>query len=64
MMNLIGFHLISNIVQPYAVHATFQFSGTPGKRNRMREFMLYEDPPEYFDHKTGFITFQVCVALV
>lgn len=24
-------------LKPYVVHATFQFSGTPGKRNRMRE---------------------------
>ncbi|KAG2499431.1 hypothetical protein HYH03_002378 [Edaphochlamys debaryana] len=44
-------------LEPYAVHATFQFSGTPGKRNRMREFMLYDDPPEYYDHKVGFISF-------
>ena len=28
-------------LQPYVVHATFQFSGTPGKRHRMREFMLW-----------------------
>ncbi len=25
--------------EPYAVHATFQFSGTPGKRHRFRERM-------------------------
>ena len=25
----------------YAVHATFQFSGTPGKRHRMRERLLW-----------------------
>jgi hypothetical protein len=24
-------------LKPYVVHATFQFSGTPGKRHRMRE---------------------------
>lgn len=48
-------------VQPYALHATFQFSGTPGKRHRMREFMLFEDPPEYYDHKNGFISFAVSV---
>ena len=31
----------------YAVHATFQFSGTPGKRNRMRERLLWSavSPP-------------------
>lgn len=28
-------------LQPYVVHATFQYSGTPGKRHRMREFMLW-----------------------
>ena len=26
----------------YAVHATFQFSGTPGKRHRMRERLLWK----------------------
>ena len=28
-------------LQPYVVHATFQFSGTPGKRHRMREALLW-----------------------
>eukprot|EP00798_Chlamydomonas_sp_ICE-L_P025303 gene25303-10957_t len=41
----------------YAVHATFQFSGTPGKRNRMREKMFFNDPPEYFNHDHGFVSF-------
>ena len=27
-------------LDPYAVHATFQFSGTPGKRHRLRERMV------------------------
>jgi hypothetical protein len=45
--------------QPYAVHATFQFAGTPGKRHRLRESMLFEDPPDYFDHPVGFISFAV-----
>ncbi|GLI67694.1 hypothetical protein VaNZ11_011960 [Volvox africanus] len=44
-------------LQPYAVHATFQFSGTPGKRHRMREFQMYSDPPEYYDHTVGFVSF-------
>ncbi|KAG1662326.1 hypothetical protein FOA52_011484 [Chlamydomonas sp. UWO 241] len=43
-------------LKPYAVHATFQFAGTPGKKNRMRELMLFDDPPEYYDHQTGFVT--------
>lgn len=46
----------------YAVHATFQFSGTPGKRHRMREFSLWHDPPEYYNHPNGFITFTVRLA--
>mmetsp|Transcript_17364 Transcript_17364/g.37489 ORF Transcript_17364/g.37489 Transcript_17364/m.37489 type:complete len:686 (-) Transcript_17364:496-2553(-) len=46
-------------LKPYAVHATFQFSGTPGKRNRMREFMLFEDPPSYYENKGGFLTFKM-----
>lgn len=29
-------------LKPYVVHATFQFSGTPGKRNRLREWGLWE----------------------
>jgi len=28
-------------LKPYVVHATFQFSGTPGKRHRMRERMWW-----------------------
>lgn len=38
-------------LQPYVAHATFQYSGTPGKRNRFREAMLFEDPPEYYNHE-------------
>lgn len=26
----------------------------------MREMMLFEDLPSYYDHEAGFITFQVC----
>ncbi|MEW5317003.1 MAG: hypothetical protein WDW38_008337 [Sanguina aurantia] len=44
-------------LQPYVAHATFQYSGTPGKRHRFREALLWEDPPEYFDHHKGFITY-------
>lgn len=42
-------------LSPYVAHATFQYSGTPGKRHRMREAMLFEDPPEYYKHPKGFI---------
>lgn len=46
-------------LEPYALHATFQFSGTNGKRHRMREFMLFDDVPEYYEHKTGFLGFKM-----
>jgi hypothetical protein len=35
-------------IQPYAAHATFQFSGTPGKRHRFREAQLWDEKHEYF----------------
>ncbi|KXZ43660.1 hypothetical protein GPECTOR_83g272 [Gonium pectorale] len=41
--------------EPYVAHATFQYSGTPGKRHRFREALLFDDPPEYFDHPKGFV---------
>lgn len=36
-------------LEPYAVHTTFQYAGTEGKRHRLREAMVFYDPPEYFD---------------
>eukprot|EP00878_Enallax_costatus_P007175 GHUV01007519.1.p1 GENE.GHUV01007519.1~~GHUV01007519.1.p1 ORF type:complete len:671 (+),score=160.19 GHUV01007519.1:272-2284(+) len=45
-------------IQPYAVHATFQFSGTPGKRNRFREAGLWLERPEYIKPKGGFIAYE------
>lgn len=45
-------------LQPYVVHATFQFSGTDGKRHRLREALLWDvDPPEYFDPPGGFLAY-------
>ena len=38
---------------PYVVHATFQYGGTEGKRNRFRERLLWNDPPEYFRPQEG-----------
>lgn len=43
-------------LEPYVVHATFQYSGTPGKRNRFREKLLWQDPDSYFEHSSGFIS--------
>lgn len=36
-------------LEPYAVHTTFQYAGTDGKRHRLREGMFFFDPPEYYD---------------
>jgi hypothetical protein len=35
-------------IKPFAVHATFQFSGTPGKKHRFREDLLWDEKFEYF----------------
>lgn len=39
-------------IQPYAVHATFQFSGTPGKRHRFRDAGLWLEDSSYY-HPPG-----------
>lgn len=36
-------------LEPYAVHTTFQYGGTEGKRHRLREAMLFIDPPDYYN---------------
>ena len=46
-------HFVSQLAMrrgeaPYSVHTTFQYGGAPGKRHRLREAMLWDDPPEYF----------------
>jgi hypothetical protein len=38
---------------PYCVHAIYQFGGTPGKRHRFREAMLWLDGSEYYNSKGG-----------
>lgn len=45
-------------LQPYAVHTTFQYAGTEGKRHRLREAMVFYDPPEYYDSPGGFLSFK------
>merc|ERR1711903_344814 len=47
--------------KPYIVHNTFQFSGTLGKRNRFREFMLWTDPPEHYDPPGGLLTYDATI---
>ncbi|VAH91799.1 unnamed protein product [Triticum turgidum subsp. durum] len=36
-------------LEPYAVHTTFQYAGTEGKRHRLREAMHFFDQPSYYD---------------
>ncbi|CAI7875461.1 unnamed protein product, partial [Closterium sp. NIES-54] len=43
--------------EPYAMHATFQFAGTNGKRHRFREAMAFIDPPQYYDPPGGVLSF-------
>ncbi|GJP48131.1 hypothetical protein CLOM_g7409 [Closterium sp. NIES-68] len=51
-------HLYRKIgLEPYAMHATFQFTGTGGKRHRFREAMAFIDPPEYYDPPGGVLSF-------
>ncbi|XP_075495671.1 LOW QUALITY PROTEIN: arabinosyltransferase XEG113-like [Primulina tabacum] len=45
-------------LEPYAVHTTFQYAGTEGKRHRLREAMVFYDPPEYYDKQGGFLSFK------
>ncbi|KAK9844822.1 hypothetical protein WJX74_007256 [Apatococcus lobatus] len=48
-------------VEPYVIHTVFQFSGTPGKRHRLREEQLWSDPPEYYDPPGGLMSFDLKV---
>ncbi|CAK9144073.1 unnamed protein product [Ilex paraguariensis] len=48
-------------LKPYAVHTTFQYAGTEGKRHRLREAMVFYDPPEYYDSPGGFLTFKPAI---
>jgi len=47
-------------LKPYAVHATFQYGGTPGKRHRMREAGVWlGDRTSYFDDGGhGFVSYE------
>ncbi|KAG0474762.1 hypothetical protein HPP92_014448, partial [Vanilla planifolia] len=45
-------------LEPYAVHTTFQYAGTEGKRHRLREAMFFYDEPEYYDSSGGFLSFK------
>ncbi|XP_078446080.1 arabinosyltransferase XEG113-like [Wolffia australiana] len=45
-------------LQPYSVHTSFELGGTPGKRHRLREALLFYDPPEYYNTPAGFLSFK------
>ncbi|VAH91805.1 unnamed protein product [Triticum turgidum subsp. durum] len=45
-------------LEPYAVHTTFQYAGTEGKRHRLREAMHFFDQPSYYDSPGGFLSFR------
>ncbi|EPS58524.1 hypothetical protein M569_16289, partial [Genlisea aurea] len=45
-------------LKAYAVHTTFQFANRDGKRHRLREAMIFHDPPEYYDSPGGFLAFK------
>ncbi|PIA51406.1 hypothetical protein AQUCO_01100317v1 [Aquilegia coerulea] len=45
-------------LEPYAVHTTFQYAGTEGKRHRLREAMVFIDEPEYYNSPGGFLSFK------
>ncbi|KAG6548562.1 hypothetical protein Mapa_010050 [Marchantia paleacea] len=45
-------------LEPYAVHTTFQYAGTEGKRHRLREAKLFFDEPEYYDVPGGFLSYK------
>ena len=36
-------------ISPWSIHTTFQYGGAAGKRHRLREAMVWEDPPEYYN---------------
>lgn len=46
------------VLKPYAVHTTFQFAGTPGKRHRLREAKLFFDKPDYYNAPGGVISYR------
>ncbi|KAJ3681566.1 hypothetical protein LUZ60_016055 [Juncus effusus] len=45
-------------LEPYAVHTTFQYGGTEGKRHRLREALLFFDSPSYYDSPGGYMSFK------
>ncbi|CAA3032086.1 arabinosyltransferase XEG113 isoform X2, partial [Olea europaea subsp. europaea] len=48
-------------LESYAIHTTLQYAGTGWKCHRLREAMVFYDPPEYYDAPVGFLTFKPSV---
>lgn len=47
-------------IKPYAVHTTYQFSGTTGKRHRLKEALLWDIyDNEYFNRTNGYVSFDL-----
>ena len=45
-------------LEPYSVHTTFQYGGADGKRHRLREAMIWEDEPSYYDPPGGLLRYE------
>ena len=55
-------HFVSQFAQrmgwePYSVHTTYQYAAAAGKRHRLREGMVWIDPPSYYDPPEGLLTY-------
>ena len=47
--------------RPYSVHTTYQYAAAAGKRHRLREGMVWIDPPAYYDPPGGLLAFELAV---
>ena len=53
----LGWPLMASDGVPHQVHTTFQYGGAPGKRHRLREAMLWLDPPSHYTPAAGVLTY-------
>ena len=53
----LGSPLMASDGVPHQVHTTFQYGGAPGKRHRLREAMLWLDPPSHYTPAAGVLTY-------
>jgi len=59
-------HFVSQFAQrrgwkPYSVHTTYQYAAAAGKRHRLREGMVWVDPPAYYNPPSGLLSFTLDV---